>query len=125
MVIVRLFDWLIYGLLAGLILFAALAWRDTVRDGLSARIDFEDRCWYAAAPAVGYLIEALAGIALILHRDLGLDALAVAMGVTLLVAIHNAWDITVWSVTRGGTAEPSATPPPSPPPHPPAAPPPH
>jgi hypothetical protein len=28
MVIVRLFDWLIYGLLAGLILFAALIWRD-------------------------------------------------------------------------------------------------
>jgi len=26
--------------------------------------------------------------------------LAVAMGAMLLVAIHNAWDITVWSVTR-------------------------
>jgi hypothetical protein len=30
----------------------------------------------------------------------GCPGLAVAMGVLLLVSIHNAWDITIWSVTR-------------------------
>ena len=95
-------------LLGGLILacgvfglaYSGMAWRDTVHDGLSARIDLEDRLWYAVAPAVGYLFEAGAGIALILRLGLGCAALAVAMATLLLVAIHNAWDITVWSVMR-------------------------
>jgi hypothetical protein len=80
--------------------YAGMAWRDTVRDGLSAKIDLEDRIWYAVAPAIGYLILAAAGAALIAGRALGCVLHAVAVGGMLLVAIHNAWDITVWSVTR-------------------------
>ncbi|HEX3348537.1 MAG TPA: hypothetical protein VHS58_10615 [Acetobacteraceae bacterium] len=82
------------------LLYSALAWRDARRDGLTARIDLEDRVWYALAPAAGYLVEAGAGFALILRSGAACAALAVAMGLLLLVAIHNAWDITVWSVTR-------------------------
>jgi hypothetical protein len=97
-----------WGELGGLILacgivglaYSAISWRDSVRDGLSARIDLEDRTWYAVAPAVGYVLEAGAGVTLMLRLDLGCAALAVATGALLLVAIHNAWDITVWSVTR-------------------------
>lgn len=80
--------------------YSAIAWRGTVQDGLSSRIDLEDRVWYTVAPAVGYFIEAGAGVALILRQGLGCVAMAVAMGTLLLVAIHNAWDITIWSVTR-------------------------
>jgi hypothetical protein len=48
-------DW---ELLGGLILtcgmfgvaYSATAWRDTVRDGLGAKIDLEDRFWYASSP---------------------------------------------------------------------------
>lgn len=80
--------------------YSAAAWRDTVRDGVSTRIDLEDRIWYAIAPAVGYVIEASAGMMLVLRQTMGWAALAVAMGTLMLVAIHNAWDITVWSVTR-------------------------
>jgi hypothetical protein len=32
---------------------AGLAWRDTVSDGLIARIDLEDRVWYLVMPIVG------------------------------------------------------------------------
>jgi modulator of FtsH protease len=80
--------------------YSALALRDTVRDGIVARIDLEDRLWYAVAPAIGYLIEVAAGVALLLRQDAGCTVLAVGMGTLLLVAIHNAWDITVWTVTR-------------------------
>ncbi len=80
--------------------YSGVAWRDTVRDGVNAKIDLEDRIWYAVLPAVGYLIETGAGIALILRLGPGCAALAVSMCAVLLVAIHNAWDITVWSVTR-------------------------
>ncbi len=97
-----------WGLLGSIVLacgglgltYSAMAWRDTVQGGLSAKIDLEDRLWYAVAPAVGYLLEAAAGACLILRLGFACALLAGAMGTMLLVAIHNAWDITVWSVTR-------------------------
>src|ERR1700678_2847987 len=71
--------------------YSAMAWRDAVHDGLTTRLDLEDRTWYALAPAAGYLFEAASGVALILRQSLGCDALALAMATLLLVAIHNAW----------------------------------
>jgi hypothetical protein len=35
-----------------------------------------------------------------LQSDMGVAALALSMGMLLMVGIHNAWDITVWSITR-------------------------
>ena len=80
--------------------YSALAWRDTVQDGISHRIDLEDRLWYAVAPAIGYLLEAAAGFLLTLQNYFACVTLALAMVTLLLAAIHNAWDITIWSVTR-------------------------
>jgi hypothetical protein len=80
--------------------YSGLTWADVVRDGLTERIDLEDRLWYAVGPVIGYSIESVAGLALMLRVKFGCLALAVAMGALLLVAIHNAWDITIWSVTR-------------------------
>ena len=80
--------------------YSAIAWRDAVRDRLIARVDLEDRIWYAVAPALGYCFQAAAGIAFILQQHFACAALAAAMATLLLVAIHNAWDITVWSITR-------------------------
>jgi hypothetical protein len=77
-----------------------LAWRDTVRDGLIAKIDLEDRTWYLIMPIVGYLAEAGSGIALAFRWEQGCAALALSIGLLLVVGIHNAWDITVWSMTR-------------------------
>jgi hypothetical protein len=83
--------------------YSAIAWRDAVRDGLSARIGLEDRIWYAVAPALGYCLQVAAGIAFILQQHFACAGLAAAMAALLLVAIHNAWDITVWSITRHGS----------------------
>lgn len=80
--------------------YSAMAWRDTAHDGLRARIDLEDRTWYALLPAVAYVAEAGAGTALFMRTNPSCYALAAAVGSLLLIAIHNAWDITVWSVTR-------------------------
>ena len=77
-----------------------LAWRDTLRDGLFARIDWEDRIWYIGLPIVGYLLLAGSGVTVALRLDAGRVALALSIGMLLAVGIHNAWDITVWSVTR-------------------------
>jgi hypothetical protein len=81
--------------------YSAAAWRGAVRDGIAAKIDWEDRIWYALLPVVAYLCETACGATLTLRLAPGCAALAVAMGGLLLIAVHNAWDITVWSVTRG------------------------
>jgi hypothetical protein len=93
-------------LLGGLIIAGALVglgyyvitWRDITRDGLIKRIDLEDRIWYAYLPVASYLVEAVTGIALTLGLPQAPSALAVTLGLLMLIAIHNAWDITVWSV---------------------------
>jgi hypothetical protein len=85
----------LFGLVHG-----CLAWRDTVRDGLIAAIDLEDRIWYLIMPIVGYLFEAGSGIALTLRSPQASVTLALSIGLLLVVGIHNAWDITVWSITR-------------------------
>ncbi|HEY4040262.1 MAG TPA: hypothetical protein VGM32_00290 [Rhodopila sp.] len=80
--------------------YYAITWRDTVRDGLIKRIDLEDRTWYAFLPVACYLLETATGIALACDVALGRPALAVIMTALLLIGIHNAWDITVWSISR-------------------------
>ena len=82
------------------IAYCGLVWRDARRDGLSAAIDLEDRVWYVVLPVAIYLCEVASGIALAAGSAAGGVALAVALTVLLVVGIHNAWDITIWTVTR-------------------------
>lgn len=105
-VLAPLQSWLQFGLLIlgcgvfGLV-YCALIWRDTVRDShLIAAIDLEDRIWYLLVPVIGYLLETATGVALILRLDPGCTALAFAVGALMVAGIHNAWDITIWIITR-------------------------
>jgi hypothetical protein len=98
-------NWVSFGaMIAGCGIFGVayycLTWRDSVRDGLSQAIDMEDRIWYGILPLIGYLFETVSGIMLISRMNVGCIALALSMGMLLVVGIHNAWDITVWSLTR-------------------------
>ncbi len=80
--------------------YCGMAWHGAMRDGITAKIDLEDRLWYGVLPLAGYLCETASGIALAEGVRFAGAALAVSVGVLLLAAIHNAWDITVWSITR-------------------------
>jgi len=82
------------------LVYSALTWRDTVRDGLSASIDLEDRTWYMLLPVACYLFEIGSGGLLLWRTPAACVLLAVAMGMLLVIGIHNAWDITVWTITR-------------------------
>ena len=82
------------------LVYYGLTWRDMRADGLLANIDLEDRIWYALAPAFGYLCETITGAALAARVMLAIEALAATIGFLLIVGIHNAWDITVWVMTR-------------------------
>ena len=72
-----------------------------MRDGLSKKLDREDFAWYAVLPVIGYLGETASGVILAMRLPPGCEALAASIGLLLVVGIHNAWDITVWSITRG------------------------
>ena len=76
----------------------------------------EDRTWYIALPIVGYGCLTASGAALALRLDQGCAALAVSMGLLLATGIHNAWDITVWSMARRAQQSPPPSPPETPPP---------
>jgi len=82
------------------LIHSGLAWRDTLRDGLIKSIDLEDRTWYVMLPVLGYLCLAASGVILALGLIFGCPALAVSVGMLLAVGVHNAWDITVWIITR-------------------------
>ena len=80
--------------------YYGLVCRDATRDGLMASIDMEDRIWYAVLPVVTYLSEAVSGIMLAARWAAGCAVLAISLTALLVVGIHNAWDITVWTVAR-------------------------
>ncbi len=73
---------------------------DTVRDGLAKNIDWEDRIWYAGLPIVGYVALSGAGAAEALRIEYADMALTAAIVLLLIAGIRNAWDITIWAVTR-------------------------
>ncbi|HTW71577.1 MAG TPA: hypothetical protein VME47_16940 [Acetobacteraceae bacterium] len=79
---------------------ASLAWRDTLKEGLIRSIDFEDRVWYLALPILGYLGVAASGVLFALEPAAGCTALAISVAALLGIAVHNAWDITLWIITR-------------------------
>lgn len=66
------------------------------RRGLAARIDVPDRIWYAALPVAGYVVMVAAAVALLREAELGLDLLALAQALLMLMGIRNAWDMTLW-----------------------------
>jgi hypothetical protein len=82
--------------------YSSLALHDSIRDGLITNIDWEDRTWYGVLPVIAYLAEVGAGALLASGAAGGCTVLAACMGLLLMVGIHNAWDITVWTITRRG-----------------------
>jgi intracellular septation protein A len=104
-VLVPLQSWISVGVMimaGGLfgLAYCGLIWRDTVKDGLSKSIELEDKLCYIVLPFAGYLIEVAAGVTFILRSDLGGAALALSSGMLLVIGIRNAWDITIWTITR-------------------------
>jgi hypothetical protein len=98
-------SWLLAGLLVGAdgafgFAYSGLVWRNIWRHGMHRAIDLEDRFYYAALPTLGHAITLGAAVALLVQAPAGCGVLALAMGVLLLAGIRNAWDITLWTVTR-------------------------
>lgn len=80
--------------------YSGLTLRDSLRERLISNVDWEDRTWYVILPIVAYAAEAGAGVTLLCSVANGCAVLAGSTGLLLIVGIHNAWDITIWTTTR-------------------------
>jgi hypothetical protein len=76
--------------------YSGWVWRRMMRHGIIATIDFVDRLWYALLPIATYLLVIVAGVSLWRQSEVGLNILALALIVLLLIGIRNSWDMTVW-----------------------------
>jgi hypothetical protein len=82
--------------------YCGSVWRRMIRHGLIGTIDNVDRFWYALLPTLGYGLTITCGVELWWHREGGLELLAVAMMILLLVGLRNSWDMTLWIIGRRG-----------------------
>jgi hypothetical protein len=80
--------------------YAAMVWLRMRREGLFARIDNADRVWYGLGPVAFYLVLVAGAATMLAHPRLGLEIAAAAQAALLLFGIRNAWDITIWWLTR-------------------------
>jgi hypothetical protein len=62
--------------------------------------DVEDRLWYAVVPDIGYVVMLGSVMLALKHEPMALDILAGAMALLLIAGIRNAWDLTLFFVTR-------------------------
>jgi hypothetical protein len=97
--------WSSFGTLVGLggiagIAYSILIWLRMARHGITPTIDIPDRLWYGLTPIAVYGVMVASGIALGFHHPVGLNLLAVALLLLLLIGIRNAWDMTIWIIDR-------------------------
>jgi hypothetical protein len=59
--------------------------------------------FYVFIPTLGYLLVAASAITLFEHWLSSAELIAAALIVLLLAGIRNAWDMTVWIITRSPT----------------------
>ena len=89
------------GGVAGLIYSGRIGVRIFGRFG--SRIDLPDRVFYALIPVLGYLAATVSAAALLMPW--APDLMALALIALLVAGIRNAWDMTVWIVTRSNNRE--------------------
>ena len=82
--------------------YSGWVWQRMLKHGIAASIDTVDRLWYALLPVPAYLMVIAAGAGLWRGYVRGLDVLAAALILLLLIGIRNAWDMTVWIIDRRG-----------------------
>jgi len=70
---------------------------------LRSQIDLADRMFYVFIPSLGYLLVIVSAVTLFEHRPLSAEVIAASLVILLLTGIRNAWDMTVWIITRSQT----------------------
>lgn len=64
-------------------------------------IEGSDRIWYAGVPVVGYVLIVAAAALTLEDMPIGLETLALALGLLVAAGIRNAWDMIIFIVGQG------------------------
>jgi hypothetical protein len=101
--------WAMRGLLVGGSGLAGLTYSGRIWARIFGRygstIDLADRLFYALIPVLGYLAATVSAVGLWMQVAWAPDLMAVALIALLAAGIRNAWDMTVWIVTRSNTPD--------------------
>jgi hypothetical protein len=92
------------GALAGLVYSARILFLLVIRQRF--KVDVGDRVFYAAVPALGYLLLLIAAALVLAQSSAGADLIAVALLTLLFAGIRNAWDMTIWTATKSPDSRP-------------------
>jgi hypothetical protein len=82
------------------IAYSVLILRRIIQNGITAKIDHEDRLWYAFAPILAYMVLTASGIAFAVGSEAAAAVLATGICMLLIAGIRDAWDMTTWVVLR-------------------------
>jgi hypothetical protein len=89
--------------LGGLAGVLYIAWIRAHQQWRESKLDLEDWIGFVGLPILGYVIVLAASIALWLGHAIGLEIVAVAMILFLIIGIHNAWDLVIWMAQQPRT----------------------
>ncbi len=90
-----------FGILLGLGSLAGLAYSVFIASRVRrSNVDLEDRLWYAVLPIIGYLMMMAAAILVLRQEPWALEIFGIALAILLVAGIRNAWDLTLFFVTR-------------------------
>jgi hypothetical protein len=92
-------SWLSLACLAGFIGLAGFCYSARIWFRLTRsryEIDYTDRFFYTALPAIAYLIVLFAAALLYRQSEWGLDVTVAGLIALLVAAIRNAWDMMIW-----------------------------
>jgi hypothetical protein len=84
---------LIFGGAGGLIYMLRIGGHSQWRE---SELDWLDWVWYVALPIVSYLLVAAAGMLVWIRSNSGLQLVAGAVVLFLIIGIRNAWDLVLW-----------------------------
>ncbi|HEX4407482.1 MAG TPA: hypothetical protein VH206_01800 [Xanthobacteraceae bacterium] len=82
------------------IAYSLLILQRMIQNGITAKIDHEDRLWYAFAPILAYIVLTASGLAFAAGSEAAAAILATGICMLLIAGIRNAWDMTTWVVLR-------------------------
>jgi hypothetical protein len=64
------------------------------------KVDLSDQLFYAAVPALGYLLLLIAAALTLARSAAGVEVAAAALLTLLAGGVRNAWDMTLWVATK-------------------------
>jgi hypothetical protein len=82
--------------LGGIAGLAYIAWIGVHRQWRAGKLGMDDWFGYVALPILGYAMLLAAAVQVRLDGPLGLETVALAMILFLVIGIRNAWDLVLW-----------------------------